>query len=197
MEQRLKSVKIDVTKLNTEARANKALRAGAEMLKVYRSDKFKELILLMPPEYKLGETSKFKYYTNYEIYTLLMSGQEEWNNELDYEIDLLVDDYYSMGRVVGYMNPGKPQVFVNTKFFDSFVTKKVGSNFAHEHFHTLGGRHGGSNFKKSIAYYINYAYEAAHDHVISGESIPVIVNTYCKRVWWKLWLGKRCYKVLS
>ena len=70
------------------------------------------------------------------------------------------------------MLPGKPTVFVNTKFFDTMTKIKVCSNFGHEYFHTLGARHGGNLFRLSLAYFMNTVIEKLYREMF-GEDDPL------------------------
>ena len=191
----LKSVKIDTTKLDTSFRRNKANIAANHMLKIAQSDQFRDMIINMDRERWLkGESrnSKFINLSNQQIYNLIQSGKEEWNDEVDYEIDLKIDDYHSKwSSVIGYMIPNNPTIFVNTKFFDTMSIKDVCSNCFHEWLHTMGARHSGNYFRDSLAYYMNYIVEKLYDHIIDGTE-EIKTETYCVRSWKTLWF-KRCY----
>lgn len=156
-------------------------------------------------------------WTPQKIWKEVLEGDEEWNNELDYEIDLIVQDYYQNTGTVGYMVPGKRTIWVNTKFFDSNSSKKCVSNFFHEYLHTMGARHYGKYFRSSIAYFGNYYIEKVMWPLIekdlkeTEEWKAYIVEwekrnkgkskirtprrkKVCKRIWWKPW-KKKCYWV--
>lgn len=210
----IKSILLNGDALDTRYRKEKAQKAAQEMLRIFQSNMFKKMWLEMPDEWRLGESSEMKTWSNEDIYAHIMSGKEEWNDIVDYEIDLIVADYYSFARVIGYMNPGRPTVYVNTKYFDKATRKSVGSNFAHEYLHTLGSRHSGRNLRSSLPYYMNKVYGECYDRLIrdglrdidydgniatESPTTPVPENkdykVVCKRVWYKLWLGKTCYRV--
>ena len=195
---KIEKINLNKKLLNSEARKEKAQICADRLLEIFKSDRFREEIIRMDRNVWLqGETGKLKDMSNMQIYELLMSGKEEWNNEVDYEIDLIVDDYVGKfySKVVGYMNPGKPTVYVNTRFFDNMSKKKVCSNFAHEYCHTMGARHGGDMFRLSFAYYINTVIEKLYEDKFPGEQREANLKKECKRVWYKLWLGKTCYIV--
>jgi hypothetical protein len=163
------AVSIDSKNLNTEKRRLKAQRVARDMKIIVNSPLFKKLILEMSDEWRQGSTGEIVNLTNEQIYNLIASGKEEWNGIIDNELDLIVDDYTkNWSSVVGFMNPGKPTIFVNTKFFDTMTEKRTGSNFLHEYGHTLGMRHGGKLFKSSIPYYLNWVYEKCYDALIAG-----------------------------
>lgn len=62
--------------------------------------------------------------------------------------------YRQNNNVVGFMNPGSPNIYLNRTFHDSFTACKTGSNVTHELVHVLGFRH-----KADVAYAANYAFE--------------------------------------
>ena len=148
-------------------------------------------------EWMQGDTSskRIKQLSNMGIYNLIMSGKEEWNKEEDNEVDLVLGSYYKLSKVVGYMIPGKPKIFINTRFFDKRNGKDerfICSNFAHEYIHTLGFRHGGKNYRKSFPYYINKVVEDMAFHNPAFAPKPKTVQV-CKRLWYTLWIKKKCY----
>lgn len=193
---RIKSINLNKKLLNTEVRKEKAQICANRLLTIMSSNRFKEEFEKMPRDYWLqGETSRLKELTNTEIYELIMSGKEEWNGITDYEIDLIVDDYKkSWSSVIGYMLPGKPTVFVNTKFFDTMTKIKVCSNFGHEYFHTLGARHGGKLFRLSLAYFMNTVIEKLYKEMFGTDERSVVnLKGYYRRRWYTLWLVKHRY----
>jgi len=200
----MKIQKINLSKklLNTEVRKKKAQICADRLLEIMRSDEFKHEILNMDRNYWLqGEAKSSPFYkkSNEEIYKFLMSGAEEWNNEVDYEIDLIVDDYRGKiwSKVVGYMNPGKPTVYVNTRFFDTMSKMKVCSNFGHEWTHTMGARHPKGKFlRMSFAYFMNYVIEKIYKKFYDAteERTQVEFQKVCTRKWYRLWI-KKCYLI--
>lgn len=209
----VKAINLDGSKLNTKVRRDKAQKVALELLRIFQSNMFRQLILGMNIRWRQGCSAGcgLKDLTNEQIYDLIMTGREEWNQLADYELDLLVDDFYKPTSTVGYMNPGRPQIFVNTKFFDSMSRRRCGSNFAHEYMHTLGARHSGPKYRESIPYYMNDVYEKCYRHLVEqglpdsgGELKPSIVlpkperkpKTFCERSWKTLWI-KRCYTVVD
>lgn len=183
-------VNIDTKNLNTQARVDKAKLAATYLEQILNSDHFKAMMFNMPEKWRLGSSGKFKYMENNEIYDYIMSGKEEWNNVVDNEIDIIVDDYNGWwSKVVGYMIPRKPTIYVNTKFFDSMSVKRVVSNFLHEYGHSLGMRHSGPHLKSSIPYYLNHAVEEIFDKTITP--LPYKFKKVCKG-WW---IFKRCKMV--
>lgn len=192
-------VRIDVSKLNTQTRKNKAIQCAKELELLVNSNAFKNEVLKTSDYWRQGESSKYKFYTNKQIFDLIMSGKEETSSESDNELDLYIDDYTTWRSVVGYMIPGKPTIYVNTRFFDTMSKKKVVSNFLHEYTHTLGFRHSGPNLRKSLPYRMNDIVDRIYDSVLRGVDIPAPESpkykTVCWRNWRWLWLRKTCRKV--
>jgi hypothetical protein len=185
-------INIDSSNLNTEERILKAQSVATEIYTVINSKEFEDKIKCMPDIWRHGETSHLKTLSPDDLYEFLMRGSEEWNNEVDYEMDLIVDDYYRrFSKVVGYMIPNKPTVWVNTKFFDTMSNKRCGSNFVHEWGHTMGMRHSGADYRNSLAYFLNHAYEEAHDEIFEGVEAKPRGKWVCSRSWKRLW-KKKC-----
>lgn len=193
-------VSIVTRNLDTETRREKALKAGKILEEIANHPRFKELILAMPDKWRRGETSFFKNLSNEQIYNYIMSGKEEWNGEEDRELDLEVHDYRSSWvnrNVIGYMNPGKKPIWVNTRHFDTASIKRVTSNFFHEYGHTLGMRHSGPNFRLSIPYYLNDVVEELYQEVAGLPDVEKPkYKRVCRRLWYTLWIKKRCRMVL-
>ena len=82
-------VSIDATKLDTIDRVEKAKRVAGQLKKIVNSIEFAEYIMKMPTDHKIGETSEWANKTNIEILRHIQSGKEEWNSEVDNEIDLI------------------------------------------------------------------------------------------------------------
>lgn len=196
--EKIKTLNINVSGMDLE-QETKTLYAAELVLQFFQSSLFRlklnstDLLLLR------GEsvTSISKRLSKEEVYALFMTGREEWNGEADYEIDLSVKRYFKRwSKVVGYIVPMKPDIWVNGKFFDSNPVELVASNLAHEWSHTLGFRHSGEFIRESLPYLINQWFmEWYRDNPVVPKS-PRSYETVCRRVWYKLWLGKKCYKRL-
>lgn len=188
--QKLK-VSIDITKLDNKTRQIKAIEAAKNLEIIVNSKEFKEMIINMQDNWRMGESSKYKHYSTYDIYDLIMSGSDEYNPTKDNTINLYVDDYYSRwSKVVGYMIPGNKTIFVNTKFFDNNSIQNICSNFLHEYLHVVGFRHAGKFLRSSIPYYMNHVIEVLYKKLVAN-SEPVEYKKVCKG----FWIFKRCYLV--
>lgn len=216
---RIKDVEMNVVGMQGEWRQKKMLACRIEIFTIWKSNLFMKMIIEMPDEYRQGMTKKSAFHNlnNFQIYEKLMWAKEETSSKKDYIMQFVVATYYSFARVIGYMNPGKKTMYVNKRYFDNFSRKKVGSNGSHEYVHTLGGRHGGKFFRKSLEYWVNYVYETCYEHFFENDqtdieynvpdfdSTPVQVPTIpkpepakyrveCKRNWWSFW-KKTCYRI--
>jgi len=149
-------------------------------------------------EYRTGETSKWKDVTAEKLLTKIFNGAEEWNNEIDNEADIYFKDYSSWySKVVGFMTPGKKTININNKFHDHMSEDKRLSNMTHEWFHTLGFRHGGSDFRKSFSYLANKAILETYSFLRQTNGLPgprIRWEKKCRRVWYH-WFGlkKKCF----
>jgi len=184
-------ITIDASKIDTQERKDKLEIVAQEMHRVLNSTIFRDKVMLMK---KHGERSKWKDKTNLEIYNHIMSGQEVLNGEeVDYELDIFVDDYFSLKRVIGYTYPSIKTIFVNTRYFDKRNTRDIGSNILHETGHKLGFSHDFRATKDrpySICYQLNKVYEECHN-ILMGTVISKV--KVCHRSWKTLWLKKYCY----
>lgn len=97
--------------------------------------------------------------TNAQIYQSILDAAEKLrpakNNTLDLEAEL----YYANNSVVGYTNGSVTQIWVNTKFFDSYEPNQVAGNLFHEWLHKLGYGHDSAATAKrpySVPYAVGY-----------------------------------------
>lgn len=187
----LTTINIDASKIGSQERKDKLAIVAQEMHRVINSTLFRDKIMQIK---KQGELSKFKNQPNSLIYKHIMSGQEVLDDELDYELDIFVNNYFSLKRVIGYTKPSIKTIFVNTRYFDKRNTRDIGSNILHEYGHKLGFKHA---FRKtrnrhlSLCYQLNKAYEDCYDKLFG---IPQY-KTICYRNWKTLWIKKTCYQV--
>lgn len=79
--------------------------------------------------------------TNGQIYQSILDAAETLqplkNNTMDVEVEL----YYANNTVVGYTSSGTRRIWVNTKFFNSYMENSVAGNLFHEWLHKLGYTH--------------------------------------------------------
>ena len=183
-------IKIDATRLNCSHRKMKMEQVRDELFMVINSQLFRDKI--MRADFS-GERSVHKTKSKIEIYKMLMKGAELYEPIADNELDIYVDDYYSLKRVIGYTTRKTKLIYVNTRYFDARSSKLVGSNILHEYGHKLGFSHDFSRTKareKSICYQLNDIYEACYDHMFRTDTISLI--KVCNRSWKRLWLFPKC-----
>lgn len=80
-------------------------------------------------------------HTNEEIYQILLNGSEDLKPEIDHEMDLDLELYYSWRNTVGYTYPDGLRIWMNTKFFNVYTPSEVAGNVFHEWTHKLGFVH--------------------------------------------------------
>jgi hypothetical protein len=194
----IKAVRVETTGMNTYNQT-KVLYAAELVLAFFQSHTFRLKFYATPIKFLAGESdnSISKRLNKDALFELFMTGQEEWNGIADYEIDLLVTRYNRrLSRVIGYVIPMKPNIYVNGKFFDDNGIEEVADNLCHEYSHTLGFRHSGEYIEQSIPYYINIWFKA---WLKANTPMPKSIHSYktiCERSWRTLWLIKKCYKVV-
>ncbi len=79
--------------------------------------------------------------TNSEIFEVIMEAAEELQPEVDHEIDLVVNLYYSNNSTVGYTYVNVNEIWINQKFFDLNSQAQIAGNILHEWTHKLGFEH--------------------------------------------------------
>lgn len=97
--------------------------------------------------------------SNEEIYQILLNGKENLFPEVDYEMDLELELYYSSNNTVGYTYPNTTRVWMNTKYFNVFTVPEVAGNIFHEWTHKLGFDHAtyySASRDASVPYAIGY-----------------------------------------
>lgn len=100
--------------------------------------------------------------TNAQIYQMLLDGREDLKPEVDNQMDLELQLYYSWRSTVGYTYPDALRIYMNTKFFDPYTPSEVAGNVFHEWTHKLGFGHASSYSvarDSSVPYAIGYMIE--------------------------------------
>jgi hypothetical protein len=100
--------------------------------------------------------------TNEEIYNVIMSGKEQLKPEVDHEMDLELNLYYSSRNTVGYTYPDVMDIYMNNKFFSYYTHAEAGGNIVHEWTHKLGFEHDFSytyGRDASVPYAVGYIIE--------------------------------------
>lgn len=137
---------------------DKVYKAIEIIKKVVASKEFRNRVL----DYTYDGKKQFldnRGLSNAEIYQILLEGKEDLRAEVDYEMDLELQLYYSWTSTVGYTTPGELRIYMNTKFFDSYTPAEVAGNVFHEWTHKLGFTHASSysvSRDSSVPYAIGY-----------------------------------------
>lgn len=108
--------------------------------------------------------------------------------------------YYKNNSTVGYTYPNSDTIWMNRKFHRNYSIASAGANLHHETSHKLGYSHDFSRTARrndQVPYLVGSAVKKCikNPDYDLGEEPKKKFKTYCKRVWYKLWLGKNCYKV--
>ena len=147
---------------NFEAEDEAKVQKAFEIIKqVVASNEFRKRILNFTYQGKKQFVDN-KGLTNAEIYQILLDGKEDLKPEVDHEMDLELELYYSWRSTVGYTTPGALRIYMNTKFFDPYTPTQVAGNVFHEWTHKLGFDHD-ANYSvsrdSSVPYAIGYLIE--------------------------------------
>lgn len=140
---------------NDEVKVNKAFEI---IKKVIASSEFRKKVLNFTYNGKKQFVDN-KGMTNEQIYQALLNGREDLLPEVDNQMDLELQLYYSWTSTVGYTTPGELKIYMNTKFFDPYTPSEVAGNVFHEWTHKLGFDHAQSysvERDSSVPYAIGY-----------------------------------------
>jgi hypothetical protein len=186
-----------------EVSKEKYLRALDKLILAINSEEFKQRVINYQytnngeviNNFKLPEVDS-KFMTRQEIYDLIMSGKDKFNTEADGDIDIKIELYNKrFSSAVGYTYPNTFKTWVNYKFFSNFSEADVAGNIAHEYMHNLGFDHA-FNSNPTRKYTVPYAIGTIIRDIIEGkEDNQKEYELVCRKVWWKLWLGSKCYWV--
>ena len=111
---------------------------------VINSDQFKETVLNFPFHFRSGLFGYMKdtYYTNQEIYSMIMNANETHGNVSNGSMDLyLVLKNGSDGNIVGYGNQNEKEIYTYKEIFDLKKPKEIANHITHEWTHKLGFTH--------------------------------------------------------
>lgn len=148
-------VHLDALKGFSDDDTTKIDQAAAVMEKVLNSDDFRQAVIGFTyqnkPQFSNNEIADAGGHTiahdmtNQQIYDTLMASRETYLNNTDLiahlNLTLYSPPFYKKWSVVGYGYPGKPQIFMNQNYFNSYSVADVAGNIAHEWTHKLGFDH--------------------------------------------------------
>lgn len=119
-----------------EAKVEKAL----EMIKaVVRTSEFRDAVLNHTYNGKKAFASTTL--TNEQIYQKFLDGEEMLNPGKNHTMDLQLELYYASTTTVGYTYPNVLKIWMNKKYFDTYIPAQVSRNLFHEWSHKLGFDH--------------------------------------------------------
>lgn len=124
----------------TTSQSDKVAEAEELIKKVIATEEFREAILNHTYNGKKTFVDNDGY-SNAEIYQIILDGAEELNKSKNNRMDMGVEFYYSNNSTVGYTYPSITKIYVNTKFFNSYVPAEVTRNLIHEWLHKVGFGH--------------------------------------------------------
>lgn len=124
--------------LSDEAKVLEAI----ELIKaVVRTTKFRDAVL----NHTYSGEKKFVDnlgYSNAKIYQIFLEGAEKLRPDKNSRMDLDLELYTNnTNNTVGYTYPSTLRIWMNTKYFNSYVPAQVARNLFHEWTHKLGFDH--------------------------------------------------------
>lgn len=152
----------EIELFNFEREDEEKVHKAIEIIKsVVASKEFRDRVL----NYTYEGQHQFvdnKGLSNGEIYQILLDGKEDLMPEVDNQMDLELELYYSWRSTVGYTYPDVLRIYMNTKFFDPYTPAEVAGNVFHEWTHKLGFDHDQSysvSRDSSVPYALGYLME--------------------------------------
>ncbi len=100
--------------------------------------------------------------SNEQIYQKILEGSETLNPEIDFEMDLDLELYFSFSSTIGHTYPDVLTIWLNKKYFRHYTPAEVAGNLFHEWLHKLGFYHDFSYSPSrdfSVPYAIGYIVE--------------------------------------
>jgi len=151
---------VEFTNFGSEDEA-KVYKAIEIIKKVVASTEFRQRIIDFTYQGKKQFVDN-KGLSNEQIYQIILDGKEDLKPEVDNEMDLELELYYSWRSTVGYTYPNTLRIWMNTKFFNYYTPTEVAGNIFHEWTHKLGFEHASSystSRDSSVPYAIGYLIE--------------------------------------
>ena len=130
---------VALTKFNSYDE-EKVMMAIEIIKKVIRSVEFRDRVIQFSYAGKKGFVDS-QGLSNDQIYQKLLEGSETLDPDVDHEMDLDLELYYSRRSTVGYTYPDGLRIWMNTKFFRAYNPAEVAGNIFHEWTHKLGFEH--------------------------------------------------------
>jgi hypothetical protein len=122
-------------------------RSLALVEQVMNSTQFRDRVLNFKNMNGNTEYHQNEGMTNQEIYNLLMSGAEKYptqgaaDGQMDYELQIYSPKWYQSKKVIGYTDPSYLTIFMNRRFYKTFIAPNIVGNLVHEWIHKMGFGH--------------------------------------------------------
>ena len=145
-----------------DAKDEEKVHKAIDIIKeVIRTDEFRQRVLNFTYQGKKTFVDSDGL-SNAQIYQKLLDGSETLKPEVDHEMDLELELYYSSRSTVGYTYANVLRIWMNTKYFDPYTPAEVAGNVFHEWTHKLGFDHASSysvSRDSSVPYALGYLIE--------------------------------------
>jgi len=139
---------------------------------------------------------KITYLNRAQIYNLIMSGWDKYDQKHDGDMDIEATIFYKRwSSSVGYTYSDQRGTWINTKFWTGTeleIIARIAANIVHEYMHNLGFGHD-RKWNPLRDFTVPYAIGTIVHNMILGTHDPDKNHTYIKyftRTWRSLWLTK-------
>lgn len=189
-------------------RTKELYRRGLEKaLEVMNGDEFKEAVHnyewrdsngILRKNFKLNK-NELGEHSRGELYNLLMSGWDKFDKSRDGDIDVDATIYYKRwSGVKGYTYGNTRKTWSNTKFWtgpsEQEIIAGIAANIIHEYMHNMGFGHA-FDWNPTREFTVPYAIGTIIYNIIMDQDLGPMQSDMvyvCRRVWYKLWIGKSC-----
>lgn len=120
--------------------------------------------------------------TFFEFKEKFLSGKDNFNTEIDHDLDIYINFYYSFRSVVGYTTPRTWWTWINRKFFNRFDYSDIAGNIVHEYLHNMGFDHPGAD-KQSLVYQLGFLVKKRIKKKLKIQD--AVYKKYKKIPWWR------------
>ncbi len=135
--------------------------------------------------------------TRQELYTLIMSGWDKFDQTKDGDVDLKSHLHYKRwSRAIGHTYPSTFKTWMNTKFWtgsETDIVALIAGNIVHEYMHNLGFDHA-FDWNPTRQFSVPYAIGTIVRQLVDKSYVPgpKTFKKVCRRSWKSLWLRKTC-----
>jgi hypothetical protein len=141
------------------------------------------------------------YLSNENIYDLIMSGWDKFNQTHEGDADLESHLHYKRwSNAIGHTYPSTFKTWLNTKFWtgtEKQIVALIAGNIVHEYMHNLGFGHA-YKWNPTRDHSVPYAVGTIVRQIVDGSYVTGERNQFkriCKRTWRTLWIKKTCKTV--